>query len=110
MGELMIGANLAIAAAGLAICLLGLVQTLLDRNLDSRAHKYFIIMFSLLVAYVSFDLLGQIADDYTDGFAVAAMRVLLFLESFVSASAIVVLLAFILESCGEDWRRSTVFR
>ena len=54
MSEAMMGVNLVIATAGLAICVLGLVQSLLDRNLDARAHRFLVIIFSLLVVYVSF--------------------------------------------------------
>lgn len=108
MGEAMIGENLAIAAAGLAICLLGLVQALLDRNLERRVHRFFVIIFSLLVAYVSFNLVSQMVDDYTGGVAVTAQRAALFFESLVSASATVALLAFLIVACGEDWRHSVV--
>ena len=110
MNEALLGANLAIAAAGLAICVLGLVQALLDRNLDVRAHRFCVVMFSLLVAYVSFNLIGQLTDNHTGPVAVAFTRVFLFLESITSASATLVLLAFLLDSCGKDWRRSAVFR
>ena len=56
------------------------------------------------------NLLGQLADDYTGPLAVAATRALLFIESFISATTTVVLLAFILDSCGDSWRCNVVFR
>ena len=110
MSEMMTGINLIIAAAGLAICVLGLVQALLDRNLGKAAHRFCIILFSLLVAYVFSNLLGQLIDDYAGGFAAIVMRALIFLESIISASATLVLLAFLLDSCGDNWRHSVVFR
>jgi len=109
MSEAMIGINLVIAVFGLAICVLGLVQALLDRNLNERAHRFFVIMFSLLMSYVLLNLLGQVADDYTGNNAIIASRVFLFLESLTSATATLVLLAFLLDSCGENWRNSVVF-
>lgn len=110
MSEATTSINLAVAATGLAICVLGLAQALIDRHFDKTTHQFFTVLFSLLAAYVSFDLFGQLASFQEGEAAVFAQRALLFLESISSASATLVLLAFLLHACGENWRRSTAFR
>ncbi|MBQ9043477.1 MAG: histidine kinase [Eggerthellaceae bacterium] len=111
MSEALIGVNLAIAAAGLTICIIGLLQSLLGRQLAPETRRFLVVIFAVLVVYVGCDLLGQAADDYSGTLAVAAARVLLFLESLSSAFAALVLLAFLLRSCGEErWWESAAFR
>ncbi len=104
------GVNLAIATAGLTICVLGLLQVLLDRQLAPVTRRFLVVIFAVLVVYVGCNLLGQAADDYSGALAVAATRVLLFCESLSSAFATLVLLAFLLRSCGEErWWGSAAF-
>ena len=98
-------ANIAIGAAGLAVCGLGLMQAIAVRSMDKRTRQYFIAFFSLLVAYVSADFASQWTDD------VIPQMTALFLESALSSVLTLLLMAFLLELSGEtDWRHSRVFR
>lgn len=97
--------NLAISAAGLAICVLGLAQAIAARAMERQTRAYFVIFFSLLVAYVAANFTGQWTDDVT------AQTTTLFLESAYSSYLTPLLTCFLLERSGEaDWRRSRAFR
>lgn len=110
MGEGLIGVNLAIAA-GLTVCILGLLQALLDRQIAPTTRRFLVVIFAVLVVYVGCNLLGQATDDYSGALAVVSARVLLFIESLSSAFATLVLLAFLLHSCGEErWWESAALR
>ena len=110
MNASILGLNLIIAAAGLLMCLLCLAEAYLDEQMERVSRRYLIILFTLLCGYILFNLAGQIVDDFqSPGFA-AAMRVLLFFESFTAAAASTVLLVFILYSCGEKrWGMTAAF-
>ena len=98
-------ANLAIGAAGLAICVLGLAQTIATRAMEKRTRQYFIAFFSLLVGYVAADFVGQWVD------RVVTKMAMLFLESALSSVLTLLLMGFLLEMSGEtNWRRNRVFR
>lgn len=97
--------NLAIAVAGLSICALGLVQAIISRPMEKRTRRYFIAFFSLLVAYVGANLIGQLTSD------VIPQMITLFLESALSSVLTLLLMSFLLERSGErNWRRSAAFR
>ena len=53
--------NFSAAISGLIIAIMGLVFTLSLSYLEQWLHRYFVILFSLVLAYVAFDLLGQIS-------------------------------------------------
>ena len=96
--------NLAIATAGLSVCVLGLVQAVTSRSLQKRTQRYFIAFFSLLVAYVASNLVGHLVLE------VVPQMVSLFFESALSSVLTLLLLGFLLEQSGEPcWQRSAVF-
>lgn len=51
--------NYGIAVAGLMVVLMGLIMSIFSRYQEEWDWKFFIILFSFLIAYVSFDLLSQ---------------------------------------------------
>ena len=94
-------ANLVIAFSGLTLCCIGLVNAALSRQLENKTRKYFIRFFSILIAYVTFNLLGQTTDGhYGIGWAVFS-RFTLFSESLFSSILTVFLTGFMLHESGE---------
>lgn len=104
--------NLAIAVAGLFICLIGLLNALYNRYPDQITRRYLIGFFTVLTAYVLFDLLGQLTSgDYAGPAWAPAARITLFLESTFSSMLIPMLTSFLIRSCGEgDGRRDPGMR
>lgn len=104
--------NLLIAVTGLIICLLGLLIALHNRYPDQITRKYLISFFTVLTAYVFFDLLGQVfAPEYAGPAGAPVVRVTLFLESAFSAALIPMLTSFLIWSAGEkDGRRDPGYR
>lgn len=110
MNQVEVGANLAIAVGGLAICVLGLWQALREPHLESTTRRFLVTIFSVLVAYVALDLLSQILDDQVGPAWALAQRVELFFESVLPSVAGLLLTAFILSSSGDDdWLHSPAF-
>ena len=96
--------NLIIGVAGLALCVLGLVQTVSSRVMEKRTRRYFILFFSFLVAYVAANLVGQF------GSGVTPIKIPIFLESLFSSILTLLLTAFLLERSGEtDWSHNRAF-
>jgi len=97
-------ANIAMGVAGLSICGLGLAQAIIVRSMHKRTRRYFIAFFSLLVAYVTADLLSNFVGGR------ANRMLLLFLESAFSSVLTPLLTCFLLEQSGEtDWRHNRGF-
>ena len=97
--------NFAISTAGLVVCFLGLLLAITGNAPERRTKRYFIAFFSLLVAYVASNFIGQCTDD------VVIQCITLFLESALSSVLMLLLMGFLLEQSGETgWRRSPVFR
>ncbi|MBE6909641.1 MAG: sensor histidine kinase [Ruminococcaceae bacterium] len=97
-------ANIAIGAAGLSICSLGLAQTIVSRSMERRTRQYFIAFFFLLVVYVAADLLSNFVNGSVN------RMIMLFLESAFSSFLAPLLTCFLLERSGADRRRSGAFR
>ena len=96
--------NLIIGVAGLTICVLGFVQTITSRSMEARTRRYFIAFFSLLVAYVGSNLLGQFGD------GALFQTLALFFESAFSSLLTLLLTRFLLDQSGErDWRHNRLF-
>lgn len=111
MNQMQMGANLAIAVGGLAVCLLGLLQALRGAHLEATTRKYLVAIFLVLVVYVSFDLLSQILDDFTGSAWAMVQRIELLTESILPSVVELLLTAFMLHASGDDdWRHSTAFR
>ena len=97
--------NFAVSAAGLVVCLLGLLLAITGSMPERRIKRYFISFFSILVAYVTANLIGQC------GTGVAFQMTTLFTESALSSVLTILLMGFLIEQSGEtDWIRSAVFR
>lgn len=97
--------NFIIGISGLSVCVLGLAQAISTRSMEKRTRQYFIVFFSLLVAYVATSLITRF------GSGVKAWKTALFFESAFSSLLTPLLTCFLLEMCGEpNLRRSAAFR
>ena len=97
--------NFAVSVAGLMVCILGLVMAIVGSEPEKRMKRYFIAFFSLLVAYVACNLLGQCIAD------AQFQQTELFVESALSSILLLLLTGFLLDQSGEsDWQRSVWFR
>ncbi len=104
MGELS-EVNLIIGVAGLVLCVLGFVQAISSRSLEKQTRWYFILFFSLLVAYVAANLIGQFASGG------GIRKISLFFESAFSSVLTLLLTAFLLERSEETgWRHNRAFQ
>lgn len=94
--------NFALAVSGLTISFLGLILSLNIRFTDKWTKRFFTVMFTILTAYITSDLLSQISlvilKDGHRTLAVAAI----FLESFLSSLLMPLLTVFLLHTCGES--------
>lgn len=103
--------NLVIAGIGLALCLSGLSQALIDQYMERKTRRYFIAFFSVLIAYALSNLLGQFTEGRPGFWWVLISRLFMFLQSLFSALLMPMLTAFLIESAGdEQWRKRTAFR
>ena len=100
--------NYGIAFAGLMVVLLGLFMSIFSRYQEQWNRKFFITLFTLLIAYVVCDLLSQISLVLLGPSAAPLSRVAIFGESFFSSLLMPMLTAYLLRCTGEDRRRNTL--
>ncbi len=100
--------NYGIAVAGMMVVLLGLLMSVFSRHQEEWNRRFFIIQFSLLIAYVGCDLLGQITLLLLGPPAAPLSRIAIFGESFFSSLLMPMLTVHLLRCTGEDWRRNTL--
>ena len=102
--------NFCIGATALAISILGLIQVLISRHFEKTVKNFFVLFFSLMVAYALSNLADQCFYLYRGLTYARLTRIALFLESLLPGAIMLLLTAFLLYSCGEpDWKRSRVF-
>ena len=98
--------NYIAAVAGLIVSLMGFVLNLLTGYLDRWSRRFFALFFTLLIAYVASDLLGQFSLDPTLFVGSAALtRASVFCESLLSSLLMPLLTLYMLRCAGEGWRR-----
>ena len=97
--------NYGTAVAGLMIALLGLLMSIFSRHQEKWNRRFFITLFSLLIAYVSFDLLCQISLVLLGASAAPLSRITLFCESFFSSMLMPMLTVYLLRCVGERRRK-----
>ena len=101
--------NFSAAISGLIIAIMGLVFTLSLSYLEQWLHRYFVILFSLVLAYVAFDLLGQISLVFLGPDFATLSRISIFLESLFSSALMPILTLFMLHCSGERRKRTPLF-
>ena len=95
-------ANLVIGVTGLLISLFGLIQVRKSILIEQRTRLYLYGFFTVLMLYVSFNLMGQLSLGRSGPAWRVTTMVSLFFESALSAALIPLLTSFLLYSCGED--------
>jgi sensor histidine kinase YesM len=101
--------NFAAAISGLIIALMGLFFTLSLSYLNRTLRKFFVILFSLVTAYVASDFLSQISLVFLGSGYALLSRIAVFCESLFSSMLMPVLTMFILRCSGERRKRTPVF-
>ena len=97
--------NFGLAVAGLMVALLGLIMTVFSRYQAQWSRRFFLLLFSLLIAYVVSDLLSQISLELLDVSLPALSRIAIFFESLFSSLLMPMLTVYLLHCLGENWRR-----
>ena len=101
--------NFAAAISGLIIAVLGLLFTLSLSYLNHTLRRFFIVLFSLVTAYVASDFLSQVSLVFLGpGYALLS-KIAIFCESLFSSMLMPVLTMFILQCSGERRRRTPLF-
>ena len=102
--------NLVISVVGFVISGIGLVQALLSRFSEKKTRNFFIAIFGVLLVYIQFNLMGQVANNhYGPGWA-AYYSTTLFLESLSASVLTVMITGFVLyQSKENDWIRKPAF-
>ena len=93
------------------ISALGLLQVIISPHFEQWAKRFFIAVFSIMVAIAVFNLSGQLAATYSDPVHARIFRVTLFWESFLPSLLMLLLTVFLIRSIGQnDWQKSIVVR
>ncbi len=100
--------NYAIAVAGMMVVTLGLFMSIFSRYQEKWSRSFFVILFSLLIAYVGCDLLSQISLVLLGPLAAPLSRIAIFSESLFSSLLMPMLTVYLLHCTGEDCRRSAL--
>ncbi len=100
--------NFGIAVAGLMVALLGLLMSIFSHYQEKWNRRFFVILFSLLIAYVSFALLDQITLLLLGPPAAPLSKIAVFGESFFSSLLMPMLTVYLLRCTGENRRRNTL--
>ena len=98
--------NYGIAFAGMMVALLGLLMSMFSRFQEKWNRRFFVILFSFLIAYVGCDLLGQITLVLLGPPAAPLSRIAVFGESFFSSLLMPMLTVYLLHCTGENRRGS----
>ena len=77
--------NYGIAVSGLMVVLLGLLMSVFSRYQEKWNRRFFVVLFSLLIAYVACDLLSQISLVLLGPTAAPFSLIVIFGESFFSS-------------------------
>lgn len=100
--------NYGIAVAGMMVALLGLLMSIFSRYQEEWNRRFFVILFSLLIAYVVCDLSSQASLILLGPHAAPLSRIAVFGESLFSSILMPMLTVYLLRCTGEDWRRNTL--
>ena len=102
-------ANYGIAVAALTISVIGLILSLTVQFSDKRYRKYFLLIFSFLMAYAVSNIAVWIVSGRVGYTYMLISYIGLFFESFFSSLLMPVLTLLLLFCAGKDWRKSPYF-
>lgn len=96
---------------GLIISILGMIQVFRSRILRKRSHRYFLLIFIILIAYAVSDLVSWLTYGRPERGWILVSKAGLFLESVFSCALIPLLTGFLLYAAGEANRfRNRIFQ
>lgn len=103
MGAGILNTNLIITSSGLAISILGLFQVCIGFRYNRKTKRFFLLLFSFIIAYIGMNLLEQLTDSIPGAGNVP--KVAMFFESTFSSVLMLILSGFLLDSCGIEKKR-----
>ena len=102
-------ANFALAVSGLSAAVLGLIMNLSASYMAKKDQTFFTVIFSLMIGYISSDLIAQISSNILGAGYAPLSQAALFSESLLSSMLLPVLTLYLLYCAGENWKKSPVF-
>ena len=102
--------NLIIAAAGIALCSLNMIQAKTNRFIEKGMKNFFIGFFAVIDAYVVCIITREFTHTFTGAEWVTVSRIAFFGQALLSSVLTILVTAFILYQSGErDWFRNKIF-
>lgn len=101
--------NFGVAIGGLTSALLGLILTLSINYIDKQNKDFFVTLFAIVAAYITFDLLAQLQFTFLHNGCWQLSKTFMFFESLLSSMLMPLLTMYILSCTGEDRRKSFAF-
>ncbi|MBE6997248.1 MAG: hypothetical protein E7427_03660 [Ruminococcaceae bacterium] len=101
--------NFATAFSGLVVSVLGLLVNAATTYSERWTRRFFTVFFSILTAYIIFDLLSQISFKLSGSQLWIASTLCLFFESLFSSMLMPMLTIYLLHCAGIRWQRNTAF-
>ena len=101
--------NFGVAVSGLVISLIGLILSLTVQYTEKGYRRFFVLIFSVLIAYVSSNLPVWVVSEIPGKKYMIISTVFLFFESFFSSLLPPILTAFLLFCAKKNWRKSPYF-
>ena len=99
--------NFAIAFSGLVVSVLGLLVNAATTYSERWTRRFFTVFFSILTAYIIFDLLSQISFKLSGSQLWIASTLCLFFESLFSSMLMPMLTIYLLHCAGIRWQQDT---
>jgi len=101
--------NFGVAVSGLVVSLIGLVLSRIVQYYDKGYKTFFTVIFSVMVAYVSSNLVVWIVSDISGRSYAVISTVFLFFESYFSSLLLPILTVFLLFCAKKEWKTSPYF-
>ena len=102
--------NLILVVTGLAVSIVGLLQVLINRNIEAKTRSFFSKFFSVLTLYVACILTRELTYHLSGHGWVVLSRVVLFGQAFFASVLTILITTFLLYLSGEtDWIKSRIF-
>ena len=103
--------NLIFAVAGLVLSILGLIQTLMGRNIDRKTRHFFTTLFGTLLVYVLCILIRELTYGLSGRGFTNLSRVVIFGQALFASLLTILITAFLLFTSGDKkWMKNGIFR
>ena len=98
--------DFAVAIGGLMVALMGFILTLITPHMEKWCQRFFLVFFTLLIAYISSDLTSQISLVFLGPDYAVLSRLAVFSESLFSSMLLPLLTLYVLHCTDEDRKKS----